>query len=525
MNKFFLLVSLFAVSSLFVSCKTETAPPPNNVPATYSVGGTVSGLDGTLILQNNGADNLPLDVNGAFTFSTKLRSGSVYNVTIKDRPTLQNCAVAHGLGEVREADVTDVAVTCADKEWQTVGELGASVIDDYPVVAVKDDGTIFTLWVQSWTGGGTTVDRVFSRIFKDGIWSAALPISPEGSGGDASKPRLALDGSGGVMAVWLQSNGSKKIVYASRYSGTSWQTPEAISNTGLDNCEDPQIIAGDGELLAIWTQDNGSRDSVYTATYSSGSWGSPNQISPNSGGNALTPQAAYDQSGDVVAVWTQYSGSNWRIYSSWRNGGSWNSAETIISNDIGSAWRPQVAAPAAGKAVAVWYQQYGSKDVIFSSSFADGSWQTPSSISDSSGGDAAYPVLAMGADGIVRAVWEQGDSSGQRHIYTAAYAASWSASQLLNTGMSDSGSGQIALDGKGNGLIVWYQSVGGANFAYASRLKNGAWSGPQQLSQDSAGGNVFAPNVAISPSGDAALVWRLNETSGTSFKAFSRIFR
>lgn len=525
MKRVILPVFLIVISALFVSCKTEPATPPNPGPKTYSIGGTVSGLDGSLVLQNNGTDDLTLTTDGPFTFATKLESGRVYNVSIKERPTLQNCAVAHGLGEVHEADINDVAVTCSDKEWQIVGELGATVIDSYPVVAVGEDGTVFTLWVQSWTGGGTTVDRVYARVFKDGIWGAALPISPEGSGGDASKPQLVLDGLGGAMAVWLQSNGSKKIVYASRYSSASWQTPAAISDTNLDNCEDPQIVAGNGEMLAIWTQDNGSRDAVYAAAYSSGSWESPDQISPDSGGNALNPQAAYDPSGDVVAVWTQYSGSNWRIYSSWRSSGGWNSAETIISSDTGSAWRPQVAAPTAGKAVAVWYQDVGGTDKIVSSAYSGGSWQSQVTVSEDSGGDSAYPVLAVGAGGRVSAAWEQDDSSGHRHIFTSDYVTSWSTPQLLNAGLGDSGGARVALDGKGNGLIVWYQNVGGANFAYASRLRDGAWSGPQQLSQDNAGGNVFAPEVAISPSGDAALVWRLNETSGTSFKAFSRIFR
>ncbi len=33
----------------------------------FSVGGTVSGLSGTLVLQNNGMDDLTLNENGSFT--------------------------------------------------------------------------------------------------------------------------------------------------------------------------------------------------------------------------------------------------------------------------------------------------------------------------------------------------------------------------------------------------------------------------------------------------------------------------
>ncbi|MGA9572623.1 MAG: hypothetical protein WBS20_01615, partial [Lysobacterales bacterium] len=58
------------VSNVAVSCVAV---------ATYSVGGTVSGLTGTgLALQNNGADTLAVAADGAFTFATELTQGSAY---------------------------------------------------------------------------------------------------------------------------------------------------------------------------------------------------------------------------------------------------------------------------------------------------------------------------------------------------------------------------------------------------------------------------------------------------------------
>ena len=40
--------------------------------ATYSVGGSVSGLSGTVVLQDNGGDSLSVSANGSFTFATQL---------------------------------------------------------------------------------------------------------------------------------------------------------------------------------------------------------------------------------------------------------------------------------------------------------------------------------------------------------------------------------------------------------------------------------------------------------------------
>jgi hypothetical protein len=48
------------------------------VAAQYSIGGTVSGLSGTLRLQNNGGDDFDASAAGTFAFATQLVAGSSY---------------------------------------------------------------------------------------------------------------------------------------------------------------------------------------------------------------------------------------------------------------------------------------------------------------------------------------------------------------------------------------------------------------------------------------------------------------
>lgn len=81
---------------------------------TYSVGGTISGLDGTLVLQNNGGDNLSRSTNGAFTFGTRLSAGSAHAVTVLSQPAGQTCQVTNGAGTVGTANVTSIQVACTD---------------------------------------------------------------------------------------------------------------------------------------------------------------------------------------------------------------------------------------------------------------------------------------------------------------------------------------------------------------------------------------------------------------------------
>jgi len=74
----------------------DSGPPP---PATYTVGGTVTGLSGSgLVLQNGGGADLPISASGTFTFATRMLSGTSYSVTVKTSPTapLELCRVAPG---------------------------------------------------------------------------------------------------------------------------------------------------------------------------------------------------------------------------------------------------------------------------------------------------------------------------------------------------------------------------------------------------------------------------------------------
>ncbi|WP_310630022.1 hypothetical protein [Paraburkholderia sp.] len=79
---------------------------------TRTVGGTVSGLSGTLQLQDNGADTLSLSSDGAFTFATPVAQGGAYAVTVLTQPAAQTCMVTNGSGTVGAAGVANIGVIC-----------------------------------------------------------------------------------------------------------------------------------------------------------------------------------------------------------------------------------------------------------------------------------------------------------------------------------------------------------------------------------------------------------------------------
>ena len=90
-----------------------TQTTPGGVGTNYTVGGAVTGLLGTVVLQNNNGNDLTLSANSGFAFTTPAATGSNYSVTVHTQPAGQTCAVANGAGTVSEANVTGVTVTCS----------------------------------------------------------------------------------------------------------------------------------------------------------------------------------------------------------------------------------------------------------------------------------------------------------------------------------------------------------------------------------------------------------------------------
>jgi 6-phosphogluconolactonase (cycloisomerase 2 family) len=147
---------------------TSVAVTCTNSGSGVTVGGTVSGLTGTgLVLQDNGADNLSISVNGAFTFATALASGKAYAVTVLTQPTGQTCAVVNGTGTTGSANITNVAVNCGG---------GSASVGKFAYVANNGDGTISAYTIVATTGALQSA----AGPIADGTAPAAVSLAPNG---------------------------------------------------------------------------------------------------------------------------------------------------------------------------------------------------------------------------------------------------------------------------------------------------------------------------------------------------------
>ncbi len=140
--------------SASVTILDDDQPPPPP-PPTFTIGGTVDGLQGSgLVLSNLGAE-VPVTANGRFTFPGTATSGQVYGVNVKAQPRNpdQVCTVQNGSGHVGAANVTTIAVHCQlavtpsglDSSFGHSGRVTTPGLGDGDAVLIQPDGHIVTV--------------------------------------------------------------------------------------------------------------------------------------------------------------------------------------------------------------------------------------------------------------------------------------------------------------------------------------------------------------------------------------------
>ncbi|MBA2650082.1 MAG: hypothetical protein H0U75_10945 [Legionella sp.] len=113
---------------------------------TYTLGGTVTGLTGSLVLLNKGTNPLTISINGQFLFSEPLDDGETYSVTLGTQPMNQTCTVSNASGIIHQ-NVTNISVVCLSNksttttlEVSSTGTIPASSIGTTNIITVKNTG-------------------------------------------------------------------------------------------------------------------------------------------------------------------------------------------------------------------------------------------------------------------------------------------------------------------------------------------------------------------------------------------------
>ena len=198
-NTFFIL--LLAIYALILAAcgSSDTSDKGNEltIPQYYKVGGSVTGLNGTLVLHYQGGSAHTLSKNGSFTLNNAV-AGATYDIVIQSQPSGQVCTITNGSGTVRTADVTNIQVTCDTKATNfqvkvlfptTKSMTYGNTVKVYGTISSDDteaDGHSILGFVQSMDSTDSSDDVVVTAVLVNGIpaqsedgfstWEVEVPL-------------------------------------------------------------------------------------------------------------------------------------------------------------------------------------------------------------------------------------------------------------------------------------------------------------------------------------------------------------
>ncbi|MCX6376333.1 MAG: hypothetical protein NTU88_09940, partial [Armatimonadetes bacterium] len=163
--------------------------------------------------------------------------------------------------------------------------------NSYASVAFDSRDVPFAIWASA--PANVTIDSTLAEI--DAAMSATDIVFSHRAGGTWSTPAkiaelpgtdsetsIAADGSGQLLAAWVNDQGSVRNIVASTYQDGTWSSAAVLSTGGIVGSPTTGFVAG--QPAVIWSQDGDgdpatTADGVlYQCVFTSGAWSSPTRI-------------------------------------------------------------------------------------------------------------------------------------------------------------------------------------------------------------------------------------------------------
>jgi len=347
-------------------------------------------------------------------------------------------------------------------------------------------------------------------------WDKPARLSAAGLPGQSFTPDVAINVDGAAVTTWRYSDEEDNFSALSRtISGSAMDGEQLISNVTEQDISSLQVaISDNGDGVAVWRQFDGVRWNLWTAQLDAiAGWQAPYLVEESSGTVQQT-HLAMNGAGTAVAVWRQYDGVRYDIWSSRYNSGNGVWSQPVLIEDEATDTNGGVHVQVAedGSAMAVWGQRdVGDPFQIWRNHMSDdGSWGLAQTLDTSEAGSAAEPHVAISPVGTALVVWQRFVDGTSRIQARRCNLENLICSAVANLDPDLSGQSlypRIAIDDLGRAIAVWESS----GHVYASRHDNDgspwqtSWSAPitLQASDDSAD----SIDLAMDDSGNAVAIW------------------
>ena len=390
---FFLAIASHVMATITWSTPL-TLSNPSNVASNVELVMDTNGNATAIWLENGLLMSASQPVGGSWGIATALTASTITNASIG----------VDGSGNVTalwlEGGFVETAALPFGGTWSsatTISQSGASS----PALAIDPTGNAVAVWAR-----GGFIES--STQLVGGSWGLVNMLS---TGGFEDVPQVAISANGTVIAVWHSAASGLNAPYYSlkQISVGTWQTAAVITitNPAIDHHYPHVAIDSNGNASAIWFRYSVSGSiyssvQVLSATLASGSssWGTPTALSGSSKVNPanLLTQLAYDQTGNLIALWTSsLDGDTYNVESAvLQVGSSWvTGGELVLQNIYGFAG--QLATCSSGNTVAAYMYFNGTNASIQTSetnvaSHRTNFWSVP--FTPSTGPDNGFPAIA-----------------------------------------------------------------------------------------------------------------------------------
>jgi hypothetical protein len=152
--------------------------------------------------------------------------------------------------------------------------------------------------------------------------------------------------------------------------------------------------------------------------------------------SGLEPQTVTDVNGNTTAVWEEFDGVRFNIWTMRRVAGeSWGTASLLETDNAGDAYSPQIAVDGIGNVTAVWKQSDGKRFSIYANRYVNGTgWEGVKQIEDgvASKVSASAPLVTYDAAGYATVAWQEADGLNTKTwVNRHTGDAGWSAAKPL----------------------------------------------------------------------------------------------
>ena len=440
-------------------------PPPSDPPSPpqgqpVTIGGSVSGLEGTVRLVCAPGGSISVSASGPFTCPDPVAAGDAYTVSIEALPTKQNCVLTNASGTTTSANVSDVGVTCNTRAWTSGQQVDG---DDQPVTildaGMDREGNVIALYAK----GDSPNRRLYAVRGVPGAASQAVQWSlPIRLDSDTIRLQNTIGFSDQNQALAVAPNGDAHAVWASQAPcGLGYREPSSTTCSYLYS-------------------------SVYIAR--TNSWSAPVFITDTTtgggnGGISHKPNPMINDRGDVAVQFGWYNQvfppktntfGDWRAAIAWRAAGEATFRKHAFVDAYGGSftYNSLVVLDGVGNFVVAGQRPQsnsGNKDIYsYVGSVADGFPATEGALLDTLGNDADLRDLSVGPTGDILLTWDQNDGSGLK-IFASSKAgatADWSA-PVAFADRTNEGVGFVA----DNGDAMFYVNC----TAYVRKKATGVW--------------------------------------------------